>query len=157
MASGTPALVLAYRAVGAAIAIAGMELLGHAVAEPLYRVPFVTSIVLVMASPKSEPARWSSILGGHLSSCAAGYLAILLIGPGDHAAALAVGLATLAMMALRCLHPPAGINAFLIAGQGLPLGWMLNPVAVGAVALIAYAAVWWQGEVHLFRWLGRTA
>lgn len=44
-----------------------MELLGHAVTEPLYRVPFVTSFVFVMALPKSEAARWTSILGGRRS------------------------------------------------------------------------------------------
>jgi hypothetical protein len=52
-----------YRAVGAGVAIALMEVLARAAEEPLSRVPFVTSIVLVMALPESEGARSYNVVG----------------------------------------------------------------------------------------------
>ena len=55
-----------YRALGASIAIGIMELLAGLAGEALWRVPFVTSIVLVMALPTSKPAQSRSIVGGHL-------------------------------------------------------------------------------------------
>jgi CBS-domain-containing membrane protein len=147
--------IVLYRALGAAVAIAGMEVFGTAIAEPLFRVPFVTSIVLVMALPNSEPARWTSVLGGHLVSCVAGYAALWVLGAGSTAASVGVGLATLAMISGRCLHPPAGINAFLIPQNGLPLVWAASPVAVGALLLIGYAWLWRAGETRVEDWVGR--
>jgi len=142
-----------YRATGAGIAIALMELLARVADEPLSRVPFVTSIVLVMALPYSPPARPYAVIGGHMLSCAAGLLAVWTLGPGEAAVAVALGLALLFMLTFGALHPPAGIDAFLIAAFGLPLVWVLSPVLVGAVFLVGYTKVWSAGE----RWLGRSA
>jgi hypothetical protein len=50
-----------HRAVGAGIAIGLMELLAYWGGEPLARVPFVTSIVLVTLLPQSEAARPAAI------------------------------------------------------------------------------------------------
>jgi hypothetical protein len=132
-----------YRATGAGIAIALMELLARVADEPLSRVPFVTSIVLVMALPDSPPARPQAVIGGHMLSCAAGLLAVWTLGPGEQAVAVALGLSLLFMLTFDVLHPPAGIDAFLIA----------SPVLVGALFLVGYAKVWSAGE----RWLGKSA
>ncbi len=142
-----------YRATGAGIAIALMELFARFAEEPLSRVPFVTSIVLVMALPDSPPARPYAVIGGHMFSCAAGLLAVWMLGPGEAAIAVALGLSLLFMLTFGALHPPAGIDAFLIAYFGLPLIWALSPVLVGALFLVGYAKVWSAGE----RWLGRSA
>jgi len=144
--------VYLYRATGAGIAIALMELLARFADEPLSRVPFVTSIVLVMALPHSPPARPYAVVGGHMLSCAAGLLAVWTLGPGEAAIAVALGLSLLFMLTFGALHPPAGINAFLIALFDLPLTWALSPVLVGAVFLVGYAKMWWAGE----RWLGKS-
>lgn len=143
-------LIALYRALGAGIAIGVMELLAYLAREPMVRVPFVTSIVLVMALPDSEPAQPRSIIGGHLLSCLAGYLVLLVIPAGELASALAVGLSTLIMIASRTLHPPAGIDAFLVASYGLPFDWMLNPVLVGALMLFAFSVAWHAVERRLF-------
>lgn len=142
-----------YRATGAGIAIALMELLARVADEPLSRVPFVTSIVLVMALPYSPPARPQAVIGGHMLSCAAGLLAVWTLGPGEQAVAVALGLSLLFMLTFDVLHPPAGIDAFLIAVFGLPPTWVLSPVLVGALFLVGYAKVWSAGE----RWLGKSA
>lgn len=149
------AVRLLHRGAGAALAIAIMELLAHLAGEPLARVPFVTSIVLVMALPGTEPARPASVVGGHLVSSMAGLAALWLFGPGEVASSFAVGLATIAMIAARVLHPPAGIDAFLIASLSLPAAWVLSPVLAGAVLLVGYARLWQLAEVRIMSWLDR--
>jgi CBS-domain-containing membrane protein len=140
-----------YRAIGAAAAIGVMELLAHAAQEPLSRVPFVTSIVLTLSLPDSEPAQPYAVIVGHLASCVAGLAAIWCLGSGEMASAVGVGLAAISMLALRAMHPPAGIDAFLIAGMGLPASWILSPVLVGAVLLASFARLWSMGERRLAR------
>ena len=85
-------------------------------------------------------------------SCAAGLLAVWTLGPGETAVAVALGLALLFMLTFDALHPPAGIDAFLIAALGLPFIWVLSPVLLGTIFLVGYTKVWSAGE----RWLGRS-
>src|SRR5579863_7699846 len=103
-----------YRAAGAGLAIALMEFLARSADEPLARIPFVTSIVLAFGLPASEPARPYAIVTGHLLSSIAGFAALFLLGPGETSAALGVGLATFLMLGARAMHPPAGIDAFIV-------------------------------------------
>jgi hypothetical protein len=49
------------------------------------------------------------------------------------------------------MHPPAGIDVFLVAGLGLPANWIVNPVVIGAVLLAGYSRVWVLGEHHFSR------
>jgi CBS-domain-containing membrane protein len=140
-----------YRVIGAGLAIAVMELLARIGHQPLARVPFVSSIVLTMALPESEPAQPYPVIGGHLLSSAAGFAVLWALGPGEVSSAVAVGLAALLMLACRAMHPPAGIDAFLVAGLGLPSNWIVNPVLIGAVLLAGYSRVWALGEHRLSR------
>lgn len=131
-----------YRAAGAAIAIVIMEVLARIAGEPLARVPFVTSIVLVMALPGSDGARPYAVIGGHMLSAASGLAAVAILGAGETPAAIGVGLAVLVMQAARAMHPPAGIGAMLVASQGLPVAWLLSPVLAGALLLVGFATLW---------------
>jgi CBS-domain-containing membrane protein len=139
-----------YRAFGTALAIAIMELLATYAQEPIWRVPFVTSIVLVTALPYSEASRPYSVIAGHMSSCVAGFVAVVILGPGSFASALGVGLASLAMSMLRAPHPPAGIDAFLIAANGLAGRWILSPVLIGCLLLVMFSQSWLVGERAIF-------
>jgi CBS-domain-containing membrane protein len=143
-------LVFAYRAAGAGVAIGIMEWLSVLAGEPFWRVPFVTSIVLVMTIPQSEAARPYAVVAGHASACVAGFLALYLFGAGATASAVGVGAAGLLMLSLRAPHPPAGIDAFLIAANGLSLRWAVSPVLVGCVLLVAFAQAWAWGEQAIF-------
>jgi CBS-domain-containing membrane protein len=144
--------VYLYRTTGAGLAIALMEVLARVAEEPLSRVPFVTSIVLVMALPDSPQARAYNVVAGHMLCCVAGLAAFWSFGSGDTACAVALGLALFLMLMAQALHPPAGINAFLIAAYGLPLSWAISPVLVGAIFLVGYKRVWWQLE----QWMRAT-
>jgi len=141
----------AYRALGAGIAIAIMEVLARFAGEPLSRVPFVTSIVLVMAAPDSDPAHPWAIIGGHFLSSGCGLLCLWIAGPGETSAAAAVGLATFSMLALRAVHPPAGMGAFLVPLYQLPVYWLFSPVLTGALLLTLYSELWRRGERRLMR------
>jgi CBS-domain-containing membrane protein len=139
-----------YRALGAALAITIMELLAAYAKEPLSQVPFVTSIVLVTALPHSEASRPYAVMTGHMSSCACGLVALFVLGPGSSASALGVGLASFAMLLLRAPHPPAGIDAFLIGANGLAATWVLDPVLIGCLLLVAFSQSWLAGERAIF-------
>src|ERR1700689_3944735 len=95
---------------GAALAIGGMEWLSLESRTPLVLVPFATSIVLVIGSPEAEPAQPRALIGGHIVATLVGLVVLQVTGPHGWAAAVAVGLAVLAMYLTGTFHPPAGIN-----------------------------------------------
>ncbi|WMT79302.1 HPP family protein [Bradyrhizobium sp. Ash2021] len=74
-------------------------------AFPLFAIPFATSIVTVLGSPKAEPAQPRALVGGHLVSTLVGLLVVKLCGPAPWAAAVAVGLAMVAMHLTGTFHP----------------------------------------------------
>ena len=116
--------------------------LADMVSLPYAAVPFVTSIILVLAAPGSPQAQPGNILGGHILSSLAGIVVLLLLGGTGWFAAIAVGLAVGAMVATKTLHPPAGINAFMIVTLHQHWTVLLMPVAAGAVILTCYAWVY---------------
>ena len=130
---------------GGALAIGTMEWASQVSGTPLGAIPFATSIVLVMGSPEAEPAQPRALIGGHLVSTIVGLLVLQLAGPHAWAAAVAVGLAILAMYLTDTFHPPAGIDPLLVVSQNL--GWMflVAPVLVGALSLALFAYVWHRG------------
>jgi CBS-domain-containing membrane protein len=137
---------IAAGAAGGALCIGLMEYLSARAAYPLMAVPFATSIVLVMGTPEAAPAQPRALVGGHLVATLVGLvvakLAALVGGPAPWAAALAVGLAMAAMHATDTFHPPAGIDALIVVGYDLSWGFLLAPVAAGAVLLTLCAWAW---------------
>lgn len=129
-------------ALGGALAIGAMLWFSAFSAFPLAAIPFATSIVLVMGSPEAAPAQPRALIGGHLVSTIVGLLALQVAGQQSWAAAVAVGLAMLAMHATRTFHPPAGINPLLVVMMGMPWSFLLVPVAAGACMLAALAFAW---------------
>jgi CBS-domain-containing membrane protein len=108
----TQLLAILAGAAGGAIAIASMEAFSVTTAFPLVAIPFATSIVTVLGSPKAAPAQPRALVGGHLISTVVGLLLLKLCGPAPWAAALAVGVAMIAMHLTGTFYPPAGIDPF---------------------------------------------
>ena len=133
---------------GGAVAIGSMEWLSLAAHYPLAVIPFATSIVLVIGSPEAVPAQPRALIGGHLVSTLVGMAVLWLAGPQAWAAALAVGLAILAMYLTDTFHPPAGINPLLVVSNNLPWSFLFAPVLAGALLLAAFAFAW-------HRWVSR--
>lgn len=136
--------------VGAALAIGSMEWLSAEFLYPLAVIPFATSIVLVIGSPQLPAAQPRALIGGHIVSTLVGLAMVKSIGPGPWVAAVAVGLAVLAMMLTDTFHPPAGIDPLLVVSANLPWQFLIAPVLAGAVTLTLFAFVW-------HRWLWRRS
>jgi CBS-domain-containing membrane protein len=130
---------------GGALAIFAMEWSSRVSHTPLGAIPFATSIVLVMGSPDAEPAQPRAMVGGHVLSTLVGIAVLAVTGPHAWAAALAVGLAILAMYLTDTLHPPAGIDPLLVVSQNLAWTFLIAPVLIGAVLLTLFAYVWHRG------------
>src|SRR5712692_309572 len=129
-------------AAGGAIAIGSMEAFSIERAFPLFAIPFATSIVTVLGSPKAEPAQPRALVGGHLVSTLVGLLVVKLCGPAPWAAAVAVGLGMVAMHLTGTFHPPAGIDPLVVVVNNMPWSFLVAPVAIGALLLAAFAYGW---------------
>jgi CBS-domain-containing membrane protein len=129
-------------AVGGGIAIASMEVFSITTAFPLVAIPFATSIVTVLGSPKAEPAQPRALVGGHLVSTLIGLLIVKLFGPDPWAAAVAVGLAMVAMHMTGTFHPPAGIDPLVVVINNMSWGFLVVPVGIGALVLALFAFAW---------------
>jgi CBS-domain-containing membrane protein len=129
-------------AAGGALAIASMEAFSVRAAFPLVTIPFATSIVLVLGTPKAEPAQPRALIGGHLISTLVGLLVVKMTGPAPWAAAMAVGLAMIAMHLTGTFHPPAGIDPLVVVTNNMSWSFLIAPVAIGAVLLALFALAW---------------
>ena len=116
-----------------------MEAFSARAAFPLVAIPFATSIVTVLGSPKAEPAQPLALIGGHLVSTFVGLLIVKLFGPGPWAAALAVGLAMVAMHLTGTFHPPAGIDPLVVVVDNMSWDFLVVPVGIGAMLLALFA------------------
>lgn len=143
---GMPAAEQLRSALAAALAVVVVVLLSAwLLSAPFAVVAAVgASAVLVFALPASPLAQPWAVVGGYLVSSLAGVTAAALVPALPLAAALAVGLATFGMLALRCMHPPGGAVALFAVLGGAPVvslgyGYVLAPVLPNALLLIAVA------------------
>ena len=106
-------------------------------AWPWLVAPMGASAVLVFAVPASPLAQPWAVVGGNTLSALVGIACVRWIGSPELAAALAVGLAIGLMFALRCLHPPGGASALLVALNGVSgPQFALYPVLVNSLLLV---------------------
>src|SRR5437588_169840 len=75
-------------AAGGAIAIASMEAFSATTAFPLVAIPFATSIVTVLGSPKADPSQPRASIGGQLQPCSEHACGYKLANDGHDARAL---------------------------------------------------------------------
>lgn len=129
-------------AAGGAIAIASMAMFAASAAFPLAAIPFATSIVAVFGSPKSDPAQPRALVGGHVVATLVGLVIVKLCGPTAWAAAVAVGLAMVAMHLTKTFHPPAGIDPLLVVVNDMSWSFLIAPIAVGCLLLVTFAFAW---------------
>jgi CBS-domain-containing membrane protein len=129
-------------AIGGAVAIGSMEMFSAATTFPLAAIPFATSIVMVLGTPDATPAQPRALIGGHLVATLVGLAVVKLCGPAPWAAAMAVGLAMIAMHLTGTFHPPAGIDPLVVVVNNMPWSFLVTPVAAGALLLAAFAYAW---------------
>ena len=126
-------------AIGGGLGLSLMVVFAGWARLPLETVPFTTSIVLVMAAPESGQAQPRNIVGGHVLSALSGLVVWTIFGTTPYAAGVALALSIAAMQLTDTLHPPAGANAVLFVSMSLSWQFVLVPVAVGAIGLVAFA------------------
>ncbi len=106
-------------------------------AWPWLIAPMGASAVLVFGVPASPLAQPWAVVGGNTLSALVGVACVRWVGSPEWAAALAVGLAIGLMFALRCLHPPGGASALLVALTGVSDPWFaLDPVLLNSLLLM---------------------
>ncbi len=101
--------------------------------------PFGASCVLVFALPHSPLAQPRNVVGGHLISATVGVCAFALFGAAPWSFALAVGLSIALMELTGTLHPPAGADPIVVILAKVGWTFLLSPVLVGAVLIVAIA------------------
>ncbi|MGE4281685.1 MAG: HPP family protein [Magnetospirillum sp.] len=128
-------------AFGAMIAMGICALMAQLVGEPLLVAPLAASAVLVFAAHESPMAQPANVIGGHLLSTAAALAVAEVLPQSWWAMALAVGLAIALMTLTRLTHPPAGADALVVSALHPGWGYLLFPIAFGAVLLVLAATV----------------
>lgn len=133
----------------------GLSLSGLLILSPtvgsglgLYMIaPFGATSVLLFAVPNSPLAQpWPAIVGNTVAALV-GVAVCLSVPEPTLRIALAVGLAVLATILFRAVHPPAGAVAMTVAMNpetAAEQGFMfaLTPVATGTAALVITAAAY---------------
>ncbi len=134
-----PMQVAVIAGLGGALGIAVLGALTSLTTLALIMAPFGASCVLlfsVAGSPLSQPA---NVIGGHVVSALVGLVMMWILPEAWWAVALAVGLAIAVMAALRVTHPPAGANPLVIFAITPGPLFVVFPVLLGAVILVAVA------------------
>lgn len=108
--------------------------------------PMGASAVLVFSVPASPLAQPWSVLGGNVVSALIGVACHQVLGASGPALAAAGLLAVLAMIALRCLHPPGGAVAVTAALgsptlESLGYGYAFWPVGLNSLLMLLLALV----------------
>lgn len=133
---------------GASLCISGLGLLGHLQQALWLMAPFGATMVILFALPASPLAQPRNIIVGHLLTTALGLLIAQLWGVHVWSMGLAVGLAVMLMMLTHTTHPPAGANPLLVMLAGEHWSFLVTPVAVGAITIVAFGYAY-------HRWISR--
>ena len=134
--------------VGVALALFFTALISHLGADvglyPLVLVaPLGASAVLVFATPSSPMAQPWAVLAGNAVSALVGVVCAQVIDAPMVAAPIAVGLAIMAMLALRCLHPPGGAMALTaVLSHATAFTFVLFPAFTQTLLLVLVGVVY---------------
>ena len=145
----------AYGFCAAAIAIGGLALIAHISNQPFIFPSLGPSAFLAFTSPFAPSASPRNTVFGHWIGAASGYAGLWAFGLAHHpgalkegvslpriaAAAIAVALATAAMVIADAPHPPACATALLVALGLLPKFHHIVIIAVAAVVMAAFSVV----------------
>ena len=144
-------------ALGAVLGLGLTAGLSHALATALgvpglwLIAPMGASTVLVFCVATGPLAQPGPVLGGHCVAVCVGALCSFALGASLWAGPLAVGLAITAMLALRCLHPPAGGTALMMTLGGLTNPMLaVFPVAFNAVILVLAGTAYHRLTGHTY-------
>lgn len=111
--------------------------------SPWLVAPIGASAVLVFVAPAGPFSHPWAVVGGNTLSALVAVLCVRLLGDAPWVAAPAVAAAIATMIALRCLHPPGGACALLVALGGVAdPGFAFHPVLVNSALLVLAGMAW---------------
>ncbi|MEQ1484318.1 HPP family protein [Methyloglobulus sp.] len=115
-------------------------------AYPMLIASMGASAVIVFIIPNSPLAQPWPLVGGQLVSTVIGIVCAQIVSDTAFASAFAVGGSVLAMLLLRCLHPPGAASALtpVISGDSivsLGYGFVLLPVSLNIAVMLVLAIV----------------
>ena len=118
------------------------QALGNTGDLPLLVAPMGAAAVLVFCAPTSPMAQPWPLIMGNISAALVSITCCRLVHDPAMAAPLALSLSIATMFLLRCLHPPGGAVALVIALGGPAIhaagyGFALMPIGLNALALLA--------------------
>jgi CBS-domain-containing membrane protein len=135
------------------LALAGLE---EATGAALFALPWVAAVGIIAVAPQAPFAQPRNMLIGQVSAGVVGLAAVAVMGPSIWTAAIAAGLATAPMIALKAPHPPATATAALIGATGPSLWFLVDPILLASAATVLvgwligkalpghqYPARWW--------------
>ncbi len=131
--------VVGLAALGGALAIAGLALLGQSLTLVLMLGSFGASCVLLFGFPDVPFSQPRNVVGGHFLSSLVGLSFLTAFGPHWWALALAAGSSIAVMMLTRTVHPPAGSNPVIVFLTQPSWSFLWFPTLAGAVVLVIVA------------------
>ena len=99
-------------------------------------------MVLVMGVHESPLAQPKNILFGHVLSALSGVVIFALLGSSPLSLGIAVALSIFVMASFNIIHPPAGANPIIAILGGKEIGFVLMPVAIGAIFIVIFAIIY---------------
>jgi CBS-domain-containing membrane protein len=130
---------ITWAGIGGFLGILTLALVGGRLDVVLLLGSFGASCVLLFGFPDVPFAQPANVVFGHFISAAIGLFFLHVCGPQPWSLGLAVGVAIMAMMATRTVHPPAGSNPVIVFLSHPGWGFLLFPVLAGAVLLTLVA------------------
>ncbi len=121
------------------LGILAIHWLTSLIGYPLLIGSFGVSAVLLFGAPDSPLAQPRNLIAGHVVSAVVAVCVVELLGSGQWAIALAVGLAIFVMNLTHTTHPPGGATALIGVQGGAGPEYILIPVLAGALILLLTA------------------
>ena len=101
-----------------------------------FMVSFGSTVINVFGFPKNRNSQPKNVLFGHLLSALVGIIFITFFEASFITLGLAVGVATMLMLALKITHPPAGGTVIMVMIGDVSFRFLIFPVMVGAITII---------------------
>ncbi len=101
-----------------------------------FMASFGSTVINVFGFPKNRNSQPKNVLFGHLMSALVGIIFITFFEASFITLGLAVGIATMLMLALKITHPPAGGTVIMVMIGDVSFHFLIFPVMVGAITII---------------------
>jgi CBS-domain-containing membrane protein len=133
---------LLWVAAGVVVAIALVLEFASEPVSPLFLASLGGSAVFLFGLTRAPAVQPRALFGGHLVGALVGITAYQLFGDALWVYVAAQTVAVCLLLALRCVHPPAGANPLIMVHAHASWSALLHPVFASVALLSAVTFVW---------------